>query len=253
MIRPLLLLPAFVTLLGLSACSSVGIYDLKKNDARLAQGPTRILVQPFSAPLSVFQLGERSAQEKSVLRDEIVTALARGTASQLRTHAADAAVLARGQQPAPGTWLVRGEIRRVDQGSRALRAVVGLGAGRTEMQTRVTVCQVTGAGLVPLIRFNTTGSSGLEPGVALGVATGGVGTAVSAASAAGSLVLSSLPGVSSDIDRTSYEIAAVVSVYLQRQGLLGSSRTAISPNMRGKLPTTVNLNRAVPAPLRSAD
>lgn len=249
--RRLLVASAFV--LGLSACSSVGIYDLQKKQTRLAQGPTRILVEPFSAPLSAFKLGDRTPAEKGVLRDEIVAGLARGTASQLRTHAADAAVLARGQQPAPGTWLVRGEIRRVDQGSRAKRAVVGLGAGRTEMRTRVTVYQVTTAGLVPLIRFNTTGHSGMEPGVALGVATGGVGTAMSAASAAGSLVLSSLPGVSSDIDRTSYEIAAVVSVYLQRQGLLGSSRTAITPNMRGKLPSTVNFNRAVPAPLRSAD
>jgi hypothetical protein len=83
------------------------------------------------------------------------------------------------------------------------------------------------------------------------VATGGVGTALSAASAAGSLVMSSLPGVSSDIDRTSYEIAAVLSVYLQTNGLLDRSRIPIQPNMRGRLPTTVNLNRAIPAPLRA--
>ena len=237
--------------LALSSCSSVGIYAVQKHGARVWQAPSRILVEPFSAPLSAFSLGERTAAEKSILRDEIVAVLASGTASQLRVHAADADVVRTPGQIRPGAWLIRGEIRRVDQGSRALRATVGFGAGRTEMRTRVTVYNVTSAGLLPLIRFNTTGNSGMEPGAALGIATGGVGTAVAAAGAAGSVVLSSLPGVSSDIDRTSYEIAAVLSAYLQRNGLLDSRRVAIQPNMRGRAPSTLNLNRAVPAPLRS--
>ena len=207
-------------------------------------------MERFSAPPAAFQLGERSASEKRVLRDEIVASLARSTAGQLRTHAANSSVLVSGGTVAPGAWLVRGEIRKVDQGSRALRASIGLGIGRTEMRTSVSVFKLTEAGLVPVLRFKTTGNSGMEPGVALGIATGGVGTAVSATSAAGTLVMSSLPGVSSDIDRTSYEIAAVLSVYLQKNGLLGPSRTPIQPHMRGQLPTTVNLNRAIPAPLR---
>lgn len=239
--------------LGLSSCSSVGIYSVQKHGAHVRQAPSRILVEPFSAPLSAFRLGERTPAEKSVLRNEIVAVLASGTTSQLRVHAAAADVVWTSSQIRPGTWLIRGEIRRVDQGSRALRATIGLGAGRTEMRTRVTVYNVTPAGLVSLIRFNTTGSSGLEPGAALGIATGGVGTAVAAAGAAGSLLMSSLPGVSSDIDRTSYEIAAVLSAYLQRNGLLDSRRVAIQPNMKGRTPSTLNLNRAVPAPLRSQD
>jgi hypothetical protein len=252
---PRFLIPSFATaaLVTLTSCSSVSVYNVQKKDVRITQRPTQIFVAPFAAPLRAFQLGERTPAEKSVLRDEIVRNLAHSTAGQLRIHAARASVIRDFQQLTPGSWLVRGEILKVDQGSRALRAVIGLGAGRTAMRTRVTVYGVTSVGLVPLIRFNTTGASGMEPGVALGVATGGVGTAVSAASAAGSLLMSSLPGVSSDIDRTSYEIAAVVSVYLQNNGLLESSRTAITPNMRGQLPTTVNLNRAVPAPLRSTD
>ena len=201
--------------------------------------------------MSAFQLGERSAGEKRVLRDEIVTNLARGTAAQLRTHAANSSVLGSAGPVSPGAWLVRGQIHRVDQGSRALRASVGLGVGRTEMRTSVAVFKVTSSGLVPLLRFNTTGSSGMEPGAALGIATGGVGTALSAASAASSLLMSSLPGVSTDIDRTSYEIAAVLSVYLQNNGLLSHSHIPIQPNMKGRLPTTVNLNRAIPAPLRA--
>lgn len=240
----------FGTLLMVCSCSSVGIYDLQKQGARVTRGPSRILVEPFSAPLNRFALGERSSGEKNVLRNEIVTSLARSTAAQLRIHAADAAVVGGSNVARPGTWLVRGEIREVDQGSRALRAGVGLGMGRTTFRTRVTVFDVTSTGLVPLLRFSTTGSSGLEPGAALGVATAGVGTGLAVANAAGSAVLAGLPGVNTDIDRTSYEIAAVVSVYLQRNGLLGASRTPISPNIAGQMPSTLNLNRAVPAPMR---
>lgn len=251
MIRPALFV--LVALLLLPACSSVGVYSLQKKGARVQQAPTRILVEPFVAPASVFQLGERPESELRTLRTEIVAALARGTAGQLRTYAADAKVITPATRVPVGTWVVRGEIRKVDQGSRALRATIGFGAGRTAMRTRVSVYQVTSAGLVPLLRFNTTGASGLEPGVALGVATGGVATAFSAASAAGGLLLGSLPGVSTDIDRTSYEIAAVVSAYLQRNGLLDPSRAAIQPNMKGRMPSTLNASRAVPAPLRPAN
>lgn len=240
------LFASLAVLLTFCSCSSVGVYSVQSNSARLQQAPSRIWVERFSAPLSAFQLGERSAGEKRVLRDEIVGNLAQSTAVQLRTHAANSSVLGPSSKISPGAWIVRGQITRVDQGSRALRAGIGLGVGRTEMRTSVSVCQVTGSGLLPLLRFNTTGSSGLEPGAALGLATGGVGTAVTVANAG----VRSIPGVSSDIDRTSYEIAAVLSVFLQQNGLLGASRTAIQPNMRGQLPTTINLNRAIPAPMR---
>jgi len=233
--------------LTFTSCSSVGVYSVQSNSARLREAPSRIWVERFTAPLSAFQLGERSASEKRVLRDQIVGNLAQSTAAHIRVHAANASVKGPTSKIALGAWLVRGQINRVDQGSRALRAGIGLGVGRTEMRTSVSVFRVTESGLVPLLRFNTTGNSGLEPGAALGIATGGASAAVAVANAG----LGSIPGVSTDVDRTSYEIAAVLSVFLQQNGLLGSSRTAIQPNMRGQLPTTVNLNRAIPAPLRT--
>ena len=245
------IIPSLACLLMFCSCSSVGIHSVQNHGVALQAAPSRILVERFSAPLSAFHLGERSPSEKRVLRDEIVTNLAHSTAGQLRIHAANSSVLGSSRPIFPGDWLVRGQIHRVDQGSRALRATIGLGVGRTEMRTSVAVFKATSSGLLPLLRFNTTGSSGKEPGAALGIATGGVGTALSAASAAGSLVMAGLPGVSTDIDRTSYEIAAVLSVYLQNNGLLGPSRKAIQPNMKGQLPTTVNLSRAIPAPLRA--
>lgn len=229
-----------------AGCSSVGVYDLQKHGQPVSQAPAQILVQPFSAQLSAFHLGQRPPQELRALREEIVRDLAQSTAAQLRIHAADSAVVTDRNQIVVGTWLIRGEIRRVHQGSRALRATVGLGAGRTEMRTRVTVYRVDAEGLSPILTFNTTGSSGLEPGAAVGAATGGASLIGTSAAVLGG----SLAGVSTDVERTAYETAAVLSAYLRRNGLHDPSRRAVEPNMRGQAPSTVNTRRAMPAPLR---
>ncbi len=231
--------------LAICGCSSTGIYDLQQRGASVSTPPRQILIAPFTVRTEVLQLGERSQREKASLGREISASLARKTVSDVQRYAAPAALLSSGRNPGVGTWLVRGEILEVDQGSRALRTGVGLGMGQTRFRTRVTVSEVTHEGLRPLLAFRTTGTSGLEPGGALGV-IGGVG----AAQAAGGLVLAGLPGVSSDIDRTAYEIAAVLSAYLSRNGMLSPSRQALTPNLAGQLPTTVNTRRIVPAPLR---
>lgn len=61
-----------------------------------------------------------------------------------------------------------------------------------------------------------------------------------------------LAGVDSDIDRAACEIAAVLSSYLNRHGLLSPSRQALSPNMAGQLPTSLNTRRLIPGPLRES-
>lgn len=206
-----------------------------------------ILVAPFNVRTEVLQLGERSRSEKAALGREISDNLARRSVSEIQRYAAPAALLTGGRSVGTGVWVVRGDILEVDQGSRALRAGVGLGLGQTRFRTRVTVTEVGPGGARTLLTFRTTGTSGLEPGAALGV-IGGVG----AVQTAGSLALAGLPGVSTDIDRTAYEIAAVLSAYLSRNGLLDPSRQAVAPNFAGQIPTTVNPRRIVPAPVRNA-
>lgn len=238
--------PSLVAVLALAGCSSVGVSDLQKSGKRVTVAPTRILIEPFAIRPGALNLGERSQAEKQELGREIVRSLAERTAGEVQRYAARSSVLAAGQQPAPGTWVVRGEILKVDQGSRALRAGVGLGMGRTHFHTRVQVLAVQPGGATRLLTFRTTGSSGLEPGAALGVATGGatlVGTGAS-------LAMGSLAGVSSDIDRTAFETAAVLSSYLARNGLLDPSRRAQNPNMAGQLPSGINTRRILPAPVR---
>ncbi len=240
------ILPAVVGLVFLGGCSSVGVSDLQKSGKRVTVAPTRILIEPFGIAAGALKLGERSAAEKQALGRDISRNLANRTKAEVQRYAAPASVLPAGQQPLPGTWLVRGEILKVDQGSRALRAGVGLGMGRTHFHTRVRVYAITASGRLKLLAFRTTGSSGLEPGAALGVATGGASLVGTGASVA----MGSLAGVSTDIDRTAHETAAVLSTYLARNGLLDSSRRAQNPNMAGQLPSGINTRRIVPAPIR---
>lgn len=243
-IVPLILL-SVSCLLGLPACSSVGVYDVRQTE-RPSRAPSEILVERFSAKPSNFSLGSRPASEKKTLSRRIVGELATQTASQIRAHAARSSVLNNPGQIHPGVWVVRGEIRKVDQGSRALRTGVGLGMGRTTMKTHVSVFRVSESGWTLMLRFKTTGASGLEPGVGPGVAVGGVSAVGTTLSAAGA----GLAGVSSDIDRTAYEISAVISDFLNRHRLLPPGRRAVAPRMRGSLPTTIDPNRIIPAPLR---
>ncbi len=233
--------------LPLAGCSSVGVYQLHQHSAA-SSAPRTIFVQPYAIQPGALQLGDRPAAETARLGREIQSTLASRTARETTRHAAPAKVAAAGSVPAPGNWLIRGTILQVDQGSRAKRAVVGLGAGRTHFRTEVAVFAVESGGLRRLLTFRTRGSSGMEPGAALGVATGGA----SLVGTAGGTIAGSLPGVSSDVDRTAYETAAVLSTYLASQGLLSSSRQQVTPNFAGSVPSSFNVRRALPTPVRDA-
>jgi len=237
-----ILLPVIV----LAGCSSAGIFDLQKSGKKVTQAPTTIWIEPFSIRPGAMKLGNRTAAEKRALGEEISRNLASRTSKEVQRYAANAAVSHRGRSQAPGTWLVSGEIVRLDQGSRALRAGVGLGMGATDLQTRVRVTAIHANGRTKILTFQTRGRSGLEPGAALGVATGGASLVGTGAG----LVGGSLPGISSDIDRTAFETAAVLSDLLARNGLLDPSRQALAPRMTGTTPTSFNARRAVPAPVR---
>lgn len=191
-------------------------------------------------------LGERTTAQKQALGREIVFNLAKQTSREVKRSAAPSVVLAPGRIPPAGSWLVTGEILKVDQGSRALRAGVGLGMGGTTFQTRVRVFAVGAQQSTQILSFRTTGRSGLEPGVALGVATGGVSLVGTSAG----LATGSLAGVNSDIERTAFETAAVLSSYLASNGLLDSARRVEVPRMTGHVPTSVNTRRMIPGPIR---
>ncbi len=77
-------------------------------------------------------------------------------------------ILAR--QPIPGSplphagWLIRGVFTEVDQGKRIVRATIGFGAGSTEMEVYVKVCNLADDPDAPFIIFGTEKEPNRIPG-----------------------------------------------------------------------------------------
>jgi len=113
--------------------------------------------------------------------------------------------------PRGPVWILEGEFLRINQGSRALRAVVGWGLGGTKMESLTRVYSVEKSGRQREVgRIVTTGGSNAEPGA---VFSGPFGAAPRLALSA------SLTGVSADARRTSRMITAALSERLAAEGV----------------------------------
>ena len=70
--------------------------------------------------------------------------------------------------PLPSSgWLVRGAFLQVDAGNRLRRAVIGFGAGGTEMQVVTSIDQLGAGPPQPLYTVDTSAQSGRLPGAAV--------------------------------------------------------------------------------------
>jgi len=121
--------------------------------------------------------------------------------------------------PGPHGWLVTGQFTRINQGSRALRIVVGLGAGGTKMDTRVRVVS-TRSGR-PVCSFRTTGGSNADSGI---ITSYGPLTVATAGGALINIAGSSAHGVTEDARRTAKMIADYISQQLAASGAIPPSK-----------------------------
>jgi hypothetical protein len=117
--------------------------------------------------------------------------------------------------PGPPGWLVTGEFIRINQGSRALRVIVGGGAGGTKMETRVKV-ERTGSGKL-VSAFRTTGGSNADSGI---ITSYGPLTVATFGGALINIAGSSAHGVTEDARRTAKMIADYVSQQLAQSGAI---------------------------------
>jgi hypothetical protein len=113
--------------------------------------------------------------------------------------------------PKNGLW-IKGQMTIEERGSRALRTLVGLGLGKTTLETKTFVYNTAKSTKVPWLELWTTGSSGREPGILFAATpspimlfniVGGVGTVVTA-------VNHGNKGLTQDAKRTGKTISSVV-------------------------------------------
>jgi len=118
--------------------------------------------------------------------------------------------------------VIDGQFLAIDEGSRALRLTIGLGAGRSTVRTAVQVLELFPEGRRVLEQFEIDAKSGRKPGAAetlgAGAAAGTLATAaaVTAATAVGSEAFGA--NVDDDAERTATKVAKLLSAYFAEQG-----------------------------------
>ena len=227
---------AAVAMLSLASCSSVSVEKVRHAippQEGPKKSPDMILVKPFKVTNEVLRV-DRESEELEKFKKDLSDRLARQTAEALTKHVAPARVMAPGETlPRGNVWLVTGEFQRVNQGSRALRSIVGFGAGGTKMDTVVRIKDLSPPAPLEFFNFETTGGSNFTQGV-LGVLTFPVGGPMAFMSLANA-VDGVRSGVTFDTKRTAREISAVLSEYLYKRRALVDKKP-IKPKRLGGIP-----------------
>ena len=123
--------------------------------------------------------------------------------------------------PAGSGLSVEGQFLSVDQGNRLRRAVVGFGAGASEVKALVQIYETTAAGRRLVQDFSTTAKSARRPGMgpmgAAGAAAGRAATSVAVSSGVTAATAHS-QSVEGDATYVADEIAKVLKKFFVEQG-----------------------------------
>jgi len=192
---------------ALAGCASVGV----RNPAQATgspRPPKQIFVADFDTSKGVFRVN-RSGDELVTLQEKTANVLADYLVSDLSKSVIPATRQNGSRRTRADAWLVTGEFVRVNEGSRALRGLIGLGAGGTKMETVVRVNDLSHWSKEPVLQFETSGGSNAEPGAVVGGMFGALPNALRNAGAR---------GVTDDTARTAREITAMVADYYAKNG-----------------------------------
>ena len=122
----------------------------------------------------------------------------------------------------PSRYLIKGQLVSIDEGNRTERVIIGLGAGRSDVQAHAQVYEVTPSGRQLIDTIEVDAKSGLAPGMAETMGAGGL---------TGHLLVSTVVGgglhvadeaiganVVADADRAAKGIAKQLSSLFTQQG-----------------------------------
>jgi hypothetical protein len=130
-------------------------------------------------------------------------------------------------QPAPGSILITGYFVDIDEGNRLQRNVIGLGMGKSYLDSKIRVLAPTASGYEELIAFDAHADSGEMPGAAVmgpaGAAAGAGTAAVIATNAVAGGVKSYRSASTQEAKQMADKIAAQLAQYFAQQGWIDPS------------------------------
>lgn len=222
----------------LPGCAPTSVQETYQLDAPLRR-PDRILVYDFTGSADEVQLDRgigaqlqdmTSGVSQTQQQIEIGRAVARIVSKELIQRLTDIGIPAQRAFGAPTRWgnslVVEGQFVSIDQGDRTERLVIGLGAGGSDMQTKVQVYATSPGGLQQVQDFSTNVASGMKPGMAETMGVGAAAGSLAAAAAVGAGTGIASEAWSADVDaeakRTAKAIAERMQTYFVEQGWIAA-------------------------------
>jgi len=215
----------FIAALLLSGCASVSISHYKETKDQVPTAiPSRIVIQPISALLP--ESSKVSKLKDTLYLDDEGQPCTKNGKTQTKIGAVISKTIYtkiesanKGTQPNQQELKINCRILEQQKGSRALRTLVGLGLGKTYLETRTLV--YTNKSKEPWLEIWTTGGSNSEPG-ALFAAMPSPIPLFNIAVAAGTgvaIINGSNKGLTQDSKRTGKLIGAFILEKLKQSGL----------------------------------
>lgn len=235
--RILRVLPLIGSLL-LPACTSVTV-DPQAGAGEQLSRPDRVLVYNFAVTPQEVQLdavgsaitttfdGTADSQQEQQVGHAVADALAKHLVQRINGMGLMAQRASSPVAPTGTDLLILGQLVSIDEGSAAERMVIGLGAGRSQVEAHVQVYESSAGRTIPIETMQGTAKSSLMPGAAetmgVGALTGHL--LVSAAITAGSQVANQT--LSANVDSEAGNLADKVADQLQglfvQQGWIASA------------------------------
>lgn len=236
-LRPLRFLAA-AALVGLAACSThvqnTGTYvPPPQYTGRPLPRPYEVLVYGFTINPNTIQLdsgmkarleamsGSSDPQaERQQLAYEVTSAISETLVDAINRMGLIAVPAGPGTLPRPGDVLIQGQIVRVNAGNATRRAIVGFGAGKSEVFANVQVLRAEPGGYArPLQTYDANANSGRTPGLGLGVASAAAGhVAMAVAGSVAGTVARQRSGLAKDAEDLAKKVATNVGDFFAAQG-----------------------------------
>ena len=223
-LRPLL----FAATLSLPACASISVLKEKPNPNVPFHPPAKLYVRDFTGEQKVFRV-DRKEDSLAEFQKKTANQLSEDLVKKLNDCVLPAERLAISSKlPQGNVWVVEGNFDRVNQGSRMMRILIGMGAGGTKIETSVRILSLSTGRPVEILSFKTSGGSNTEPGPGLLCGPPDPTDFITTP-----LWATAMTGLTKDTTRTAKEIAAELSDYLQKHGIQPKDPKLKVKRMRG--------------------
>jgi len=206
---------------GMPKPNSVLIYNFAVNpdDVKTTSG---LLGKIQSSMMQTTQSAEKIQLAREV-SDALATELTQKIAAMgLNSIRADQSLRA-----TPGSIIITGAFVDIDEGNQAQRSVIGLGMGKSSLDSEVVVLAPSPSGDQELLAFDAHADSGDMPGAAVmgpaGAAAGAGTAAVTATNAAAGVVKGYKSASAHQAKAMADKIAAQLATYFAQQGWIDPS------------------------------